>query len=158
MNPDHRPFVAGAGPLPTLRTEGLSRNYSIAGNILLAAGAVFVLGALVSKSYPWIYVGAGFFVFAGLSYAIANTYTKTKQKWDDLAARGIVLDAELIKASASTDESVTLICRYRFTNPQGTVVTGRSHSNLNENEFQEPPAPGTPMLVMYIDDETFEAL
>ncbi len=160
MNPGYRPFATGAGPLPTRQTDGLSRNYSIGGNVMLAIGAVFVLWALVSKSSLWIYGGALFFVFAAIAHAIANSFRKTKQRWDDLAARGIVLDAELTEASASTDDSLTtLICHYRFTSPQGTVLTGKSlGSTLDENKYKELPGPGTPMLVVYVDDDTFEAL
>jgi hypothetical protein len=103
---------------------------------------------------PVLLLCAGIFWLTGI--AVQNT----REKQQRLGREGVILKAELIRARHdSSDESVYDIrCEYRFTNPAGVMMTGKSAGSRPDLKKEDYPPEGTPMLVLYVNDELFEAL
>lgn len=86
---------------------------------------------------------------------------RAKAKYARLRASGQVLMGEIThaqnKAVGRQKENVLLV-DYRFVSPTGTTLSGRQRKYRLDLRSHFPPKPGTPIRVLYADDETFVAL
>jgi hypothetical protein len=72
----------------------------------------------------------------------------------------VILKAELIEAKeySSEDTAFDIRCEFRFTNPRGEILTGKTLGIRPDVKKKDYPPPGTAMLVLYVNDKLFEAL
>ncbi len=155
----HRPFVEGTGPLPTRRTAGAARAMWILTIAALAAGGVYFVLSLSRRDTFYIYAGVVFVGLSGLFLWFRSRLRGKKMKEDELDARGIIVDGELVDASPiHSTSSYDFVCTYRFTSPRGTNLTCRTAGCRRDISGRTLPPPGTPLVVLYLDDNNFEAL
>jgi hypothetical protein len=111
-------------------------------------------------SSMYLMFGPTLLLIAGIYALVWRSLKKRKEKQERLRSAGMILKAELIKAKedASEDSRYNIRCEYRFTSPRGTVLTGNTSGLRRDIKKTDYPPPGTPMLVVYVDDELFEAL
>jgi hypothetical protein len=111
-------------------------------------------------SAVYVTVGPMFLFVAGVFSFTVLVLKNRKEKQEQLAREGVILPAELIKVSEDmNDESVYNIrAEYRFLNPRAEVVTGRNSGIRLDLKKKDYPPAGTPMLVLYVSDDLFEAL
>jgi len=108
----------------------------------------------------YVIIGPFFLFVASIFSLTGYALRKTKEKQERLAKEGVILKAELIKAKEDTteDSPFNIRCEYRFTNPRGEVLTGKTSGIRPDVKKKDYPPPGTPMLVLYVNDHLFEAL
>jgi hypothetical protein len=86
---------------------------------------------------------------------------RARAKYARLRARGQVLMGEIThaqsKAVGRQKENVLLV-DYHFVSPTGVTLSGRQRKYRLDLRSQFPPDPGTPIRILYADDETFVAL
>jgi hypothetical protein len=95
----------------------------------------------------------------GLYWLVTRAMRNSIARRKRLAMEGVILPAELIKVTkADQDEYYTMNCDYQFKNPQGVTMKGSTPSLRQDVGVDEYPQAGTPMLVVYVNDDLFEAL
>jgi hypothetical protein len=108
----------------------------------------------------YVAIGPTLLLIAGIFALTAFMLKKNKLRQERLGSEGVILHAELIKARAETGDDTpnNIRCEYRFTTPRGAVLTGLTSGLRRDLKKKDFPPPGTPMLVLYVDDRLFDAL
>lgn len=86
---------------------------------------------------------------------------RARAKYARLRASGRVLMGEITHAqnkAVGRQKENALLVDYRFVSPTGATLSGRQRKYRLDLRSQFPPEPGTPIRVLYADDETFVAL
>lgn len=111
-------------------------------------------------SGAWLVAGPMLLLIAGIFGLTRSLLRKRQARNERLRDHGVILDAELIKAEPYSDEDshFNLRCEYRFTNPEGVTVTGRTLGLRPDIKKKNLPPPGTHLLVLYADPQTHEAI
>ena len=111
-------------------------------------------------SAPFLAAGPAFLLVAGIFALTAMGLKARKARQEKLAARGVILKAELVRARKddSEDSAYNIRCEYRFLNPRGVEVSGISSGYRRGMKKKDLPPAGTEMLVIYVNDDLFEAL
>lgn len=102
--------------------------------------------------------GPMIFALGGLSAFVSLRLRKQIAKQDELNARGIVLQGELLRMEEIEVGSIDLICYYQFKNPTGVLMNGKSEARRPDLGKDNFPPPGTPVYVIYATDQIFEIL
>jgi hypothetical protein len=84
-----------------------------------------------------------------------------RAKYARLRTHGRVLTGEIVQAqnkAVGRQRENVLLVDYRFVSPTGATLSGRQRKYRLDMRSQFPPPPGTPIRVLYADDESFVAL
>jgi hypothetical protein len=109
---------------------------------------------------PYLVAGPFLLVIAGIFWLTAFALRRRHARYERLRDFGTILGAQLVKLKQDDGEgsAYNLICTYLFRNPQGIDITGSSGGFQGELKKKDFPAPGTKLLVLYVDDKLHEAL
>jgi Protein of unknown function (DUF3592) len=116
---------------------------------------------LESRPSPFYLVTGGTLLLIAGIFALATWKLKSrKARQEKLGARGVLLKAQLVRAREDNceDTSYNIRCDYRFLNPLGRELSGTSSGYRRGMKKKNLPPAGTEMLVLYVDDNLFEAL
>ncbi|HEX3064703.1 MAG TPA: hypothetical protein VHQ39_04445 [Dongiaceae bacterium] len=164
-----REFVTGQGPFPALIPSWL-------GLMLFGYAALFAIAALVitviayqpelflkhplSPDNDWMrQLGPILFLPALLDLGIAFYFRRRGSGEKRFAAEAGLLPGEIISSrlrAAKGGNSLQVECR--FTTPDGKVITGSKNAGKPGRSLKTPPAPGTPILILYGTDRLWQVL
>jgi hypothetical protein len=111
-------------------------------------------------SFPYLAAGPTCLLVAGIFGLTASTLRRRQAKQERLGRYGVIFPGELIKAEMDDSENsiYNIRCKYRFTTNRGTALTGTSSGRRRDIGRKNLPPPGTPLMVLYVDDDLYEAL
>lgn len=84
-----------------------------------------------------------------------------RARYARLRSSGRVLMGEIVSAqnrAVGRQRENVLLVDYRFTSPTGAVLHGRQRKYRLDLRSQFPPEPGTPIRILYADDDAYVAL
>ncbi len=169
----NRDFVTGRGPFAAAAGPGVRRFIRWGMWLFIGTGLATSLAAggveLYLRQTQQDDLDAGYIVagpvllFLGVFYWMVSWFQARRvSKERRLAAEGGLLPAELIKAKyysgggESNTPSLRIDCRFKA--PDGQTIDKRqSLSRFDANSKTVPPA-GSTILILYVDNELFEAL
>ncbi|MBN8592573.1 MAG: hypothetical protein J0M33_12485 [Anaerolineae bacterium] len=96
-------------------------------------------------------------ILSGLS--LVWVMFRAKARRDRFSNEGQVIRGELLEFKGHMDRSNYLVkTRYRFRSPVGSYIEGKYDSEQNRLKDTVPPASGTPVAVLYVDDKLHRLL
>ncbi len=104
--------------------------------------------------------GPAFLVASACFGLTAFRLRKDRAQQERLRDFGVVLEAELVKARLDDGDGspYSFLCEYRFRNPTGLGLIGKTRGFQKGIQMKDLPLPGTRMLVLYVDHKLHQAL
>lgn len=98
-------------------------------------------------------------IMAGIAVTITVALVRADLKNRRLSAHGHFLRAQLLEAKTYRNRGgITLEVRYSFVSPEGISRTQKARASRDDLRDKPLPAPGSSLLVLYVDERTFRLM